>query len=204
MPASSGDRIGVDEADTAPSRGNVNATGPVRCVAAASDHPEKGQAIMSDASAPGERRSVEAAFTDMLQQLRVVQTGVQILSAFLLTLPFTQRFNEVGHSGKVLYTTSLISAVVSVALVIAPVSYRQLNLKTPLSTVVQVASRLAQAGLLTLLVAVVCSVSLAVQVAVGDQWAVGLGCAVAAVYLSAWYALPAWHRARDLRRAEPP
>lgn len=65
----------------------------------------------------------EQRFTDMLQQLRVVQTGVQILAAFLLTLPFAGRFARLDTADKSLYAVSLTAAAVSTALVVAPVSY---------------------------------------------------------------------------------
>lgn len=143
----------------------------------------------------------EQQFTDMLQQLRVVQTGVQVLGAFLLTLPFTDRFTHTDQADKKLYVTSLVAAAVSTALVIAPVSYRQHMQAGALSHVVRVASRLAQAGMLALLVAAVSSVTLALRVAVGANWAAGLGGGTALVYVSAWYLLPAWHRLRPVSRA---
>lgn len=144
---------------------------------------------------PGQEE-VEQQFTDMLQQLRVVQTGVQILSAFLLTLPFTQRFSGLDTADICLYAVSLVAAAVSTALVVAPVSYRQRVGKKALANVVQVASRLAQAGLLALMVAAVCAVTLAVRVALGSSWAVGIGAWIAALYLATWYLLPLWHGLR--------
>jgi hypothetical protein len=142
----------------------------------------------------------EQQFTDMLQQLRVVQTGVQVLGAFLLTLPFTQRFTRTDQADKTLYVISLVSAAVSTALVIAPVSYRQNVQAAALPNVVRVASRLARAGMLALLVAAVCSVTLALRIAVSANLAAGLGAATATVYVSAWYLLPAWHRLRSVTR----
>ncbi|HEX4788431.1 MAG TPA: DUF6328 family protein [Actinospica sp.] len=142
----------------------------------------------------------EQQFTDMLQQLRVVQTGVQVLGAFLLTLPFTERFTHTDAIDKTLYVISLVSAAVSTAFVIAPVSYRQHVRAAALHNVVRVASRLAQAGMLALLIAAVCSVTLALRIAVGATWATALGATTALVYASAWYLLPAWHRLRPAAR----
>jgi hypothetical protein len=143
----------------------------------------------------------EEQFTDMLQQLRVVQTGVQILSAFLLTLPFTERFSHLDTAGTSLYTVSLVTAAISTTLLIAPVSYRQRVGGRDLANVVRVASRLAQGGMLALMVAAVSAVTLAVRVALGSSWAAALGAAVAVGYLASWYLLPAWHRIAEARRA---
>lgn len=147
---------------------------------------------------------IEQQFTDMLQQLRVVQTGVQILSAFLLTLPFTQRFSQLDTAGKALYGISLVAATVSTALVIAPVSYRQRVGRGALGNVVKVASRLAEAGLAALMVAAVSAVTLAARVAFGSSWAAGLGAGVLAVYVACWYVLPLWHRLHSARTSADP
>ena len=139
----------------------------------------------------------EQRFIDVLQQLRVVQTGVQILAAFLLTLPFTNRFATLDTAGKALYGVSLVAAAVSTALVIAPVSYRQHVGRHALANVVKVASRLAEAGLVALMVAAVSAVTLAALTAFGSSWAVVLGSVVTAVYISSWYLLPLWHRLHE-------
>ena len=144
---------------------------------------------------------VEQQFTDMLQQLRVVQTGVQILSAFLLTLPFTARFSQVDTADKSLYVVSLVAAATSTALAIAPVSYRQRVGRESLENVVRLASRLAQGSMLALVISVTCAVTLAVRVALGSPWAVVIGAAVAVVYVSTWYLLPELHR-RHMQRRE--
>jgi hypothetical protein len=147
--------------------------------------------------------AAEQRFTDMLQQLRVVQTGVQILAAFLLTLPFAGRFTRLETADKSLYVVSLTAAAVSTALVVAPVSYSQWVGRKAMSNVLKVSFRLAQAGLLALMVAAVCAVTLAVRVALGSSWAIGIGAAIAAVYLISWYVLPLWHRLR-VREEESP
>jgi Family of unknown function (DUF6328) len=61
-------------------------------------------------------------FIELLQELRVAQTGVQILFAFLLTMPFTNRFGQVSDLDKVVYVITLVAAATAMALLIAPVS----------------------------------------------------------------------------------
>lgn len=65
-----------------------------------------------------------------------------------------------------------------------------------MSNVLKVALRLAKAGLLALMIAAVCAVTLAVRVALGSSWAIGIGAAMTVVYLVSWYVLPLWHRLR--------
>ncbi len=59
-------------------------------------------------------------FGELLQELRVTQTGVQILFAFLLTLAFTPRFPSLDTMQRATYVTTLLLAVVAAALFTAP------------------------------------------------------------------------------------
>jgi len=59
-------------------------------------------------------------FTELLQELRVAQTGVQILFAFLLTLPFTNRFEQTTELDRGVYVATIVAAAAATALLIAP------------------------------------------------------------------------------------
>jgi len=130
-------------------------------------------------------------FIELLQELRVAQTGVQILFAFLLTLPFTNRFGTVSDLDKVVYVITLIASAVATALLIAPVSdHRQVFRQGHKPELVRVASMLAQGGLGALLVAIIGAVFLVLDVVAGLGWAAGLGVALVVIYLVLWYVLP--------------
>ncbi|GLY91717.1 DUF6328 family protein [Actinoallomurus iriomotensis] len=138
-------------------------------------------------------------FVELLQELRVAQTGVQILFAFLLTLPFTNRFGDVGDRDKVVYVITLVAAAAATALLIAPVSgHRQVFRQGRKPQLVRTASILAQAGLAALLVAMIGAVFLVLDVVAGLGWAAGLGAAIAVLFVGLWYLLP------KLIRAEGP
>lgn len=79
------------------------------------------------APAGGERRESDAEradrnWTELTQEMRVTQTGVQILTAFLLILPFQQRFADITGYERVLYLALVSLAVVTTVLMVAPVS----------------------------------------------------------------------------------
>jgi hypothetical protein len=59
---------------------------------------------------------------DLLQELRVVQTGVQLLTGFLLTLPFQSRFSDLGPFQQDVYLTTVALAVAATGFLIAPVA----------------------------------------------------------------------------------
>jgi hypothetical protein len=58
--------------------------------------------------------------SELLQELRVAQTGVQILFAFLLTLVFQPRFNEIDQFQRWTYVVTLLLSVVTAGLLVAP------------------------------------------------------------------------------------
>src|SRR6266508_4388199 len=94
-----------------------------------------------------ELQRLDRNFNELLQELRVAQTGVQILFAFLLTLAFTQRFGEVTGFQRGLYYGTLVAAALATSLLIAPVSlHRLLFRRHQKGRVVIAANRLAGGG----------------------------------------------------------
>jgi len=63
---------------------------------------------------------------ELVQELRVVGLGVQVLFGFLLSLPFTMRFTKLDSVQRDLYLTSLVLAAVATTLLIGPVAYHRL------------------------------------------------------------------------------
>lgn len=112
-------------------------------------------------------------FGELLQELRVTQTGVQILFAFLLTLAFTPRFPSLDTVQRTTYVVTLLLAVLAAALFTAPAAlHRSLFQKGAKPRIVQVSSRLATLGMGVLVLAFTGSVLLVVDVTTGRAaWA---------------------------------
>lgn len=130
-------------------------------------------------------------FSELLQELRVAQTGVQILFAFLLTLAFTQRFGEVTGFQRGLYYATLLAAAAATSLLIAPVAlHRVLFRRHQKRRVVTTANRLALGGLVALWLALVGVLWFITDVLYGH----GAGAAAAVVsglwFGMLWFALP--------------
>jgi hypothetical protein len=107
-------------------------------------------------------------FVELLQELRVTQTGVQILFAFLLTLAFTPRFPSLDAVQRATYVTTLLIAVLAAILFTAPAAmHRQLFQQGAKPQLVSVSSRVAQVGMVVLALALTGSVLLVVDVVVG-------------------------------------
>jgi tellurite resistance protein TehA-like permease len=89
-------------------------------------------------------------WAELLQELRVLQTGVQILAGFLLTLPFQQRFEELDDFQVTLYLVNVVIATLTTACILLPVSvhrrlFRQ-RLKEMLVSSADTITKLALAG----------------------------------------------------------
>jgi O-antigen/teichoic acid export membrane protein len=130
-------------------------------------------------------------FNELLQELRVAQTGVQILFAFLLTVAFSNRFADVSRLEKWVFVTTLLAAATAAALLIAPVSYHRLVFRQGRKPeLVRVATSLAKVGLLFLGIAIVGTVFLALDEVVGGPVAAAGTACVAILYVALWYVLP--------------
>ncbi|MET7439316.1 DUF6328 family protein [Streptomyces sp. NPDC004082] len=143
-------------------------------------------------------------FAELLQELRVVQTGVQILFAFLLTLAFTQRFPSLDTVQRATYVTTLLLAVLAAALFVAPAAlHRSLFQQNAKATIVRVSSALASAGLCVLTLAFTGSVLLVVDVTLGRGAGIAAAAGTLAVCVTLWGVLPRLVR-RSLRAKGAP
>src|SRR5215212_5679918 len=87
-------------------------------------------------------------FVELLQEVRVAQTGVQVLFGFLLTVPFTVRFDEIGALNRAIYFGTLLAAGAAAMLLIAPTSHHRILFRCgDKEHIVRVANRYALAGL---------------------------------------------------------
>jgi hypothetical protein len=130
-------------------------------------------------------------FGDLLQELRVAQAGVQILFAFLLTLPFAARFTAINTFEKFVYIGSLLSSALAAASIIAPVAYhRTLFRQGRKMQLVHSAHRLASIGLGFLFLAMVGAILLVTEFVLGGWWAAILTTLAAAWFITLWVVLP--------------
>jgi hypothetical protein len=135
---------------------------------------------------------------ELLQEARVATAGVQFLFAFLLTLPFTQRFTGLTDFQRGLYVLTLLSTACAAIVLMAPVSFhRVLFRQHEKQAVVTFADRAVLIGSVLLLVGIAGGVLLVLDVVLGRGPAVA-GCALVAVLgAGIWFALPGWLRARS-------
>jgi hypothetical protein len=137
-------------------------------------------------------------YNELLQELRVAQTGVQILFAFLLTIPFQQRFaEEVGAGLRQEYLATLLVTAMATALLIAPVTMHRLLFRQGLKPqLVTAADWLAKIGLACLAVAVLLAVFLIVAVVSAESTAFWFVVGLGSLFAVTWLIIPLILRAK--------
>ena len=161
--------------------------------------------VASDAEWNKEARSETATerldrnWNDLLQELRVVQTGVQLLTGLLLTVPFQSRFGELTDFQRDVYLVTVSTSVAATALLITPVAlHRVLFRMHARRKLVAGGQRAAVAGLTLLGLAVIGVLVLIFDVVAGPTAALAAGVSALVVFATLWAVLPLWqrHRAR--------
>ncbi|MFC7308644.1 DUF6328 family protein [Streptomyces monticola] len=141
-------------------------------------------------------------YAELLQELRIIQTGVQILFAFLLTLAFTPRFATLDTPQRAVYITTLLLAVLAAALFSTPAAlHRTLFQRGAKPEIVRTSSRLAGAGMSVLMLAMTGSVLLVVDVVLGRVEGTIAGSATLLVCGGLWGLLPQFVRKRAAQAA---
>jgi hypothetical protein len=135
---------------------------------------------------------------ELLQELRVAQTGVQILFGFLLTVVFQQRFAELSDTDRHIYTITVVLGAATTGALIGPVAmHRLLTGRRLKAETVTLASRLTVLGLVLLLCTMASSLLLVLRVAIRDTGAAWLVGAMVVWFVLCWLVLPLWARRRS-------
>src|SRR3954470_8805871 len=138
---------------------------------------------------------------ELLQEVRVAQTGVQVLFGFLLTVPFTVRFDDISQTERAVYFVTLMLAGAAAMLLIAPTSHHRVLFRCgDKERLVMVANRYAIAGLVAVAATMVGAVLLVSLLVIGSVGAALASAAAAAACAWCWCLEPL-RRRRILARA---
>ncbi|GHJ26423.1 MULTISPECIES: DUF6328 family protein [Streptomyces] len=141
-------------------------------------------------------------WAELLQEVRVTQTGVQILFAFLLTVAFTPRFQDLGQVDRSIYVVTVLLGAAATGALIAPVSLHRIVTGRRLKPeTVHWASRFTVAGLVLLLCTVASALLLILRVVVAGSTAMWLAAGALVWFVSCWFVPAAvlFHRTRKGR-----
>jgi uncharacterized protein DUF6328 len=138
-----------------------------------------------------EAERLDRQLTELLQELRVILPGVQVLFAFLLTVPFSARFTDLTDTQRGVYVGVLLATALATILLMAPTALHRLRFRQRRKAeIVETSHRLTIAGLAVLAVAVSGAVFLVTDVTYGRTGGLAAGLATLAVTLVVWWLIP--------------
>jgi len=156
-----------------------------------------------DDAAPGDGRDeteserLDRNWAEILQELRVVQTGTQILTGFLLAIAFQQRFEQLDGYQRIVYLVLVCVAVLATLLALTPVSmHRALFRRHAKRRLVAIGNRILITTLATVLVTLAGTILLIFDMVAGNTAGLVAGAVVLVLGGLAWFTLPGIGRIR--------
>ena len=152
------------------------------------DHHREGAPPARDESS-AER--ADRNMVELLQELRILQIGVQITFAFLLTIAFAPRFPQLSSTQRNVYVATLLLSLIALTVLATPVAiHRALFRRGVKEEIVTISARCASLGLLFLAADLDCAVFLIIDVVLGHIAAFVITGCVAMAFLGLWFVVP--------------
>jgi len=157
-----------------------------------------------DERGEGPLRQADRNMIELLQELRVAQTGVQILFAFLLSLSFTERFGRIDDVQLWTYVVTLLLSVTTAGLLVGPAAAHRMTFRRGVKReTVEFGHRLFGAGLAALALTLTGAVLLVLDVAVGRTFGVVTAIVAGTGLIAMWFLLPLLLRRASVPSGEP-
>jgi cation transport ATPase len=146
---------------------------------------------LSESDEESRKEQLDRELMELLQELRVVIPGVQVLLAFLLTAPFQQRFAELPGSMRNAFFASIVCATLATAFLIAPSAHHRLRWRAgEKERLVRVGNQMAIIGTVFLAAAIVLALYVITDVLFTTNLAVLTAIGGLVVFGGLWYVLP--------------
>jgi hypothetical protein len=159
---------------------------------------KEGEGAGSDQGGDTSKSRRDRELMELLNELRVALPGVQVLFAFLLTVPFAQGFRDITPTQRNVYFAAVLCAAAATALLIAPSAYHRIQFREgDKERMLKISNALALAGLFFLASAVVCSMFVITDVVIGGTWTPVVTVIFAATFAFLWYGLPLYRKTRS-------
>jgi hypothetical protein len=137
-------------------------------------------------------------FSDMLSEMRILLPGAQMLSAFLIILPFNEGFGKIVHMEKLLFLATFFLSLTSLVLLSAPaVQHRVMRPLKNRARFKRIATRQIVAGAFSLAIALVLGTDLVISEVFGPVVGIVMSAIMAALIVCVWWLMPAWLKRHD-------
>jgi hypothetical protein len=148
-----------------------------------------------------EEERADRMWAELIQEVRVAQTGVQILFGFLLTVAFQPRYQTLARTDQVIYIVTVVLGAATTGALVGPVSlHRLVSGRRVKPQAVRLASGLTFVGLVLLLATMTSALLLILRVATHGGLVSWLLAPVVVWYLLCWFVLPLWIRRHHTSR----
>lgn len=141
---------------------------------------------------------LDRELVELLQEMRIMLPGIEVIFGFLLTVPFTARFTQLSNLQTSTYFTVFISTALATALLVAPSAYHRLRWRQyDKEHLLRVANKFAIAGLAFFAVSMSGIAFIVTDVVIQTSIAVWVAAGVGAIVLVLWFGLPLLRGAQD-------
>jgi hypothetical protein len=136
------------------------------------------------------RDELRDRYYGLLQELRVVLPGVQVLVAFLLTAPFATRFGQVDDAGQALFGAALTLGVLAVIAFVTPTVLHRFGDRTARSMRLEVSIAMVRIGVVLFGLSMICSLAVVLRFLFDPAWATALIALTAVAMVVLWGVVP--------------
>lgn len=146
----------------------------------------------------------DEALDDLLSEIRILLPGAELLAAFLIPLPFTERFERLTFIERYVYLSTFVGTILALACFVTPAVYHRLA--RPIHdkrAFKDFANRFVVAGLAIFTVCLASCTYLVTAVVLNTLAAIGVAAGVSVVLLVLWWVIPR-ARLHDQEKKEPP
>ena len=135
--------------------------------------------------------TINRNWTELVQELRSTQTGVQVLTGFLLTVPFSDKFDELDRIERTAYLLVMSGAVAATAAILSPIAYHRILFRRGRRPwLVETANKIARAGLVLVALTTCGVVFLTFDLALSRTAGVAASIVAFVAYLLLWVVVP--------------
>jgi hypothetical protein len=141
------------------------------------------------------KESLDQEWSELVEEHRLAMPGVQVLFAFLLILPFQQRFDQLSDQQTYVYYSALLCATAAIVLLITPTAAHRIRWRqSDKEALLVMSTRAAIAATVFIAAAMTASVYLITDVLFGEPATTIVAAVVAAAFVTFWYAFPLYRR----------
>lgn len=143
---------------------------------------------------------LDRELNELLQELRVTLPGVQVLFAFLLIVPFSERFGQLSSLQRAAYFVAFVSTAAASAFLLTPAAYHRIQWRQrDKERLLGLSTRFAIVGLVLVAVAIAATTFVVTDVLYATAWAAVVAAAIAVLLTALWFVLPLMGRLRGAR-----